>query len=677
LASTAAGGPGGRAGDEPDRESVVEPFRVTPKLARRLAILGALLLVGFAALVMRLWTLQVLAGPEYAARASANEQRFVSVPAERGPIVDRNGDPLVTSAAVNAVALYPSELPRAGLRRHAELLRLAELTHVPIRSILRSIDQRKKANDLLTPIIVRPEAPALLVIYLQERASQFPGVSLTQTYIRRYPHGDLAAQLFGVVRPVTDKELKTMASQGVQPSDDVGQSGLEYAFNLYLQGSDGSARVRVNASGRRRGQRRLVTPAVPGQTVRLTIDTGLQIAAQNACAYGIQLAHNNRQWAADGCAIVAMDPQTGAVLAAASSPTYNPSLFSGPFTTRQLNNAGLGTAQSALDHNYPIINRAFDATYPPGSIFKPLTAIAALQEGILDPFAVLPCTGTYISPYDSSHHVWHNWDPNVNQGMTLPVALGYSCDTYFYRVGNQFYSLPADRGQPEQRWASKFGFGHPVSIAPGLPTAAGLLPTIAWKRSYYPKKTDPNWRIDQLWKPGDSIQLAIGQGDMTATPLQMARFYSAIANNGKLVQPHVLLDVENPNHTPVLGTPVPPSPRPIPGLDQSNLRVVQEGLFEGTHETFGTSYGVFGNFPIPIAGKTGTAQKFVPLPGGTREENQSWWCGYGPYSKPTLVVCAVIENGGYGGDAAAPAAERVFAKFFHVQPSQIQFHPSD
>ena len=673
MASTTAGRVRGRA-DDAERESAVEPYRLTPKLARRLAILGALLLVGFAALVMRLWTLQVLAGSEYAARANANRTRDVPVRAERGAIVDRNGDPLVTSVPVTAVVLYPSGLPKLDTRRHRELVRLAGITHVPILTILRAIRQREETNDLLNPIIVRPEAAQLLVTYLQERASAFPGVSLTQSYVRRYPHGDLAAQLFGVVGQVTQEQFAADPTK-YPAGAEIGQSGIEARLNDDLQGIDGSVRVRVDALEQIQSPRTLGSPPVPGHTVRLTLDTGLQLAAKNALAYGIQLAHNNGQWAANGGAIVAMNPQTGAILAAASSPTYNPSLFSGSVTQRELNDAGLGSAQSALDHNYPALNRAFDGQYPPGSTFKPLTAIAALQEGIVDPYALVPCTGTYVAPEDRSHHVWHNWDLNVNQWIPLTTALAISCDTYFYRLGNSFYLLPTERGQPQQRWASAFGFGRQTPIVGRQ--ASGLLPTISWKHHTFTRKSDQCcWRVDRLWKPGDSIQLAIGQGDLTVTPLQMARFYSAIANGGKLVRPHILLDVEDPNGTP-LRTQFPPVAKPIPGLNQSYLHVVQAGLFEATHMSFGTSYGVFGNFPVPIAGKTGTAQKVVQLPGVTRLENQSWWCGYGPYNSPKLVVCAVIENGGHGGTAAAPAAARVFAKFFHIRPGQIGYIHSD
>jgi penicillin-binding protein 2 len=676
LASAAAGRARRRPVEE-EAESAVEPYRLTPKLARRFAILGALLLIGFAALLMRLWTLQILAGSAYAARANANQTRVIPVRASRGAIIDRNGDPLVTSGAVTAVNLYPSALPKRGPKRHAELLELARVTHVPIRTILRGIQTREDANDVLDAVVVRPAAGRQLVLYLQERASQFPGVSLGQSYIRRYPHGSLAAQLFGIVGEVTQDELTANPTK-YKSGMEIGQSGIEAKFNDYLQGIDGSARVRVDSSGQRAGGRTLMTAAQPGQTVRLTIDTGLQLAAQNALDYGIQLARDNGQWAADGGAIVAMDPQTGAILAAASSPTYNPSVYAGRRSTRALAAQGL-TDATALAHNFPLYNRAFDGQYPPGSTFKPLTAIAALQEGLVSPYAPELCTGTYVAPEDRSHRVWHNWDLTVNQWMPLPTALAVSCDTYFYRLGNDFYLLPTKRGQPEQRWASAFGFGQQTPIVGQQ--ASGLLPTIAWKHGRFTRKTDAlHWQVDRLWKPGDSIQLAIGQGDLTVTPLQMARFYSAIANGGKLVQPHILLDVENPNKT-LVPTRAPAAPKPIPGLNQGYLHVVQAGLFEATHASFGTSYGVFGNFPIPIAGKTGTAQKVVQLPGMDPDsptwEDQSWWCGYGPYDSPKLVVCAVIENGGHGGSAAAPAAERVFAKFFHIPASQIGYIHSD
>ena len=666
MASTTTRRPGlprrARSEEGDAEQTPVEPYRLTPKVARRVALLGALVVIGFAALLGRLWALQVLAGTHYAARAQANQLRTVRVAPPRGLIVDRSRNVLVTNKAVTSVELWPSGLPKVYARRVAELRALAHITRVNVRQVTRLILERRRAGDMLDPVVVRATAPGPMLTYLEERAGDFPGLTLARSFVRRYPHGALAAQLLGYVAQISQQ-----------------RSGVEAQYDAYLRGVAGSARVRVDSLGRPRSDRTLTTQPQPGQTVRLTIDTGLQLAAQNALQYGIQLAHNNHQWAADGGAIVALNPQDGSILALASSPTYDPAVFTGRVTEHKLAAQGL-TPKSALDRNYPSLDRALDGLYPPGSTFKPLTAIAALQEHLVKPYAFYPCTGTYVAPEDLAHRVWHNWDPNVNQGMDLPTALAQSCDTYFYRVGNTFFDLPSDRGQPEQRWARAFGFGQASGTDIGL-MQAGLLPTIGWRHRTYTRASDSCcWQVDRLWKPGDSIQLAIGQGDLLVTPLQMARFYAAIANGGKLVTPHDLLDVENPNGT-IVPTTAPAAPRPMPGLDPAYLKVVQQGLFEGTHDTFGTSYGVFGNFPVSIAGKTGTAQKIVTLAGYKGEQDQSWWCGYGPANDPKtppqLVVCAVIENGGEGGTAAAPAAERVFAKFFNVPATQTGFIHSD
>ena len=456
MASTTASPPSRRARpEEPEAaHETVEPYRLTPKLARRVALLGALVVIGFVALLLRLWALQVLAGPQYAARATANQVRTVRVEAPRGPIEDRNGNILVTNKQVTAVELWPSGLPKLYARRVRELRALADVTRVNVRQVTRQIVQRRKAGDLLDPVVIRPEAPAPMLTYLEERAGAFPGVTLARSYVRTYPHGALATQLLGYVNQVSPDQLQTLGKAGYQPGDEVGQSGVEGKFNTYLFGVPGTARVRVDSLGRPRSLQTLATQPQSGQTVRLTLDTGLQLAAQNALKYGIQLAHNNKQWAADGGAIVAMSPRDGSILALASSPTFDPSVYTGRVTQHRLAAQGL-TQKTALARNYPALDRALDATYPPGSTFKPLTAIAALQEHLIKPRALYPCTGTYTSPDDSSHHVFHNWDPFVYQGMNLPTALAYSCDTYFYRAGNAFYDLPPDRGQPLQKWAQE------------------------------------------------------------------------------------------------------------------------------------------------------------------------------------------------------------------------------
>ena len=329
--------------------------------------------------------------------------------------------------------------------------------------------------------------------------------------------------------------------------------------------------------------------------------------------------------------------------------------------------APLMNPATAKADNYPGLNRVTEGLYPPGSTFKPVTALAAMQERLISPFQTIQCTPSF----EVHGQVFKNWDPYIDEPMTLPQAIGASCDTYFYNLGYAFYALPADRGHPLQGWASRFGFGGPTGIDIG-PEQSGLLPTPEWRQSTYTSKTDPgHWQIDRLWKPGDSIQLAIGQKDLLVTPLQMVRFYSLIANGGKLVTPHVLYAVDEPaSGRHYLN---PPAPRPS-NVDPAALAVVRDGLYRATHASYGTATAVFGNFPIPIAGKTGTAEKVVQPQGYSQPllQDQSWWCGYGPADStqpPKIAVCAMIENGGHGGTAAAPAALKVFEQFFHTKPS--------
>jgi penicillin-binding protein 2 len=621
------------------------------------SVLGVAMLVIFAVLVLRLWALQILSGTTYVKQAAANSFRTVRVQAPRGEIVDRNGVPLVTNAPATAILLWPGDLPKVYTARYAELREIAKVTSVPLYEIAAGIKARRDANDLVTPVTVRQSASDSMVYYLYEHSAQFPGVTTWRTFIRHYPYHSLAAQVLGYVGEISPAELAARAKQDYKPGDEIGQSGVESTYDSYLRGVPGSARLHIDALGRPRSSLATTTIAKPGNNVRLTIDSKLQVAAEKALQYGIGLAQANKQWYARGGAIVALDPNDGSILAMASSPSYDPSVYAGHVTGRELGAAGL-TPKTSAAKNTPSLDRAVSGLYPPGSTFKPVTALAAMQEHMLSPYAYLPCTGTFTSPQDRSHRTFHNWDPNVDQAMDLPTALAYSCDTYFYRVGNEFYNLPADRGQPMQKWAEMFGFGKPTGVDIG-PEAAGLVPTIGWRRKHF------TTAVDKLWKPGDSIQLAIGQGDLLVTPLQMARFYALLANGGKLVTPHVLMDVESPNGAAV---PVPATPAPkVVGVDPAALQVVQKGLWEATHLSFGTSYAVFGDFPVSIAGKTGTAEKVVSMPGYTGLQNQSWWCGYGPSDSAKLVVCAVIENGGHGGDAAAPAAAQVFASYFHVK----------
>ena len=660
----------------PPDPRVEEPYLLTPRTALRVAILGALAIVVFAVLLLRLWSLQVLSGSRYLDEALDNQLRTVLIEAPRGLILDREGRTLVKNVASTAVELWPSDLPR-GSGRDTELRRLAQILRVPLREIKARI--RRHVSDPLSPITVKVAVHPDQIAYLFEHQAQFPGVRIRQTYLRRYNSQALAAQVLGFVGEISPRQLRQLRAKGYSPGDRVGQGGVEAAYDAYLRGRSGLAQLRVDSLGRPKGVLAPTQEPESGNAIRLTIDIGVQRAAERALSYGIRLAHADGRWAANGGAIVALQPFTGEVLAMASAPTFRPGLYAGRVDPEKIE--PLVNAKAAKEANYPGLNRASSGLYPAGSAFKPVTALAALAEHLVLPYQALPCTPSFtVRGQTGADQTFTNWDPYVNDELTMPRALAASCDTYFYRLGYQFFGLPAGRGHPLQGWASRFGFGAFTGLDIG-PEEDGLLPTPEWREATYTKETDRCcFEIDRLWKPGDSIQLAIGQKDLLVTPLQMARFYALLANGGKLVTPHVVADVEAPG---VEGSPptvlrrfAPAPPQPS-GVDASALGVVRDGLYQATHAPYGTSSGVFANFPVPIAGKTGTAEKVAQPPGADRPLlfDQAWWCGWGPVDRPEIVVCVLIENGGRGGTAAAPAALQVFEQFFGEQaPATTPVH---
>jgi penicillin-binding protein 2 len=578
--------------------------------------------------------------------------RTFRVPAPRGTIADRNGELLVSNRTGTIVQLWPAafaEMPKQ--QRVKAFARLSKLLDVPAKELNGAL--RREPKDPLTQVTVQEGVRPERVAYLLEHQAKFPGVQVAQAQLRRYEKGALAAHILGYVSEISKEQLEARAGKGYAPGDRIGQVGVEAAFDTYLRGVPGVGEVRVDALGRVTSDRRYSQLPDAGYSVRLTIDAELQQVAEDALRFGIRLAHEQDEWAANGGALVAMDPHTGEVLALASNPTYDPSIYVGRVEPRKLKRLADPAA------NHPTLNRAVAGLYPPGSTFKPVTALAAIQEGLLSPTELIQCSPQRIVGADKQ--VFANWNPFVNEPMELKKAIANSCDTYFYEVALRAYERP---DSPIQTWARRMGFGQPTGIEIG-PEGSGLVPTPAWRKRTF---THP---VDKIWTSGDSVQLGIGQGDVLVTPLQMARFYALVANGGKLVEPTLVKHVE---HASVDGDAAVvvrrfPSPRPRDiGLDPTAIRFVQEGLFDATHASYGTSTTVFGAFPRTVAGKTGTAEKYVELPAYKGLRDQSWWCGYGPYGDPELVVCAVIENGGHGGEAAAPTALKVFERFFGVQP---------
>ncbi|HEX3453361.1 MAG TPA: penicillin-binding protein 2 [Gaiellaceae bacterium] len=664
----------------PPDPRVSQPYLLTPRMALRVAIMGAVVLVAFGVLFLRLWSLQVLAATKYRSQAQDNQIRQIALQAPRGPIIDDKGRTLVDNTVSNAVVVWPADLPKQHDELYAEIWQLAKVLNEKPRHILAMItaqEQNKKLPLATTPLTLQVGITSDQAAYIYEHTAQFDGVEIQPSYLRFYhAPGGLLAQTLGYVGRIDSQQYQALHKikvGGVQEyllDDQIGQSGIESAYDRYLHGVPGTAQVTVDATGRPTSQVHQTRAPQPGKAIRLTIDIRLQRAAEDALKFGINLAHHTTDgWAANGGAIIAMDPNTGAILALASNPTYNPRVW----VHRTANGLKpLLNNKAAAAANYPALNRAIYATYPPGSTWKPVTALAALEQRIVGPYDPLLCSSSYSppNPYGGPLQVFKNWNPNVDNYINMPTALMESCDTYFYRLGYSFYNLPGS-DQPLQQWAERFGFGKRTGIDVGG-ESSGLVPTIAWRKKTFTRKTDPtNWQIDSTWKPGDSIQLAIGQKDVAVTPIQLARFYSMIANGGKLVTPYLVQDAETPSSggkgTPIVLQPLaPPLPKPV-GVDPTYLQVVRDGLYQATHDPQGTSATTFASFAIPVAGKTGTAEKVVTLAGQKPQVlNQSLWCGWGPYDSPKIVVCAVIENGGHGGTAAAPAAAQVLAKFFNV-----------
>jgi penicillin-binding protein 2 len=646
----------------PPEPGVEAPYRLTPGLALRVAIVGAVVLVAFGVLLVRLWSLQVLSGDRHLSAAQDNQLRQVRLDAPRGRILDAKGRVIVDNVPGTVVRLWVSDLPPR--RRFQIVRRLAGVLNLRPLELARLVDERLH-NEPLTPLTVRTAVHEQQIAYLYEHQSEFPGIQIQQTYHRTYPYQSLAAQLLGFTGEISADELRERRKDGDYVlGDEIGKSGVERGYDGFLRGDAGLAEIRVDSLGRPQSSLELRREPVPGSAVRLTIDIRLQRAAERALREGIALARANKSYNANGGAIVAIDPEDGAILAMASNPTFKPSVWSGRLDLTKV--APLLDQAVAKAKNYPALNRVVQVEYPPGSTWKPVTALAALEERLLDPHELIGCPP--LAVYGRDERTFKNWDPYVNHAMELQEALARSCDTYFYSVGNRFYEGGETGRARMQEWAVKFGFGQPTSrFLSG--EQDGLVPTPAWRRSHF--KTS----VDRAWNPGDSILLAIGQKDVTATPLQMVRFYAMIANGGKLVTPYIVSRVETPRgkgqSSLVRASFTPDPPRSV-DVDPTALQIVRDALYKATHLNLGTSSATFASYPIEIAGKTGTAEKVVKLPGYPPDhlEDQAWWCGWGPAGlgeKPEIVLCVVIENGGHGGATAAPTALRVFEQYFGVK----------
>jgi len=598
-------------------------------VALRTAIIGGVGVALFAVLFFRLWSLQVVTGDKYLAEANDNRTREVRVRAPRGRILDRDGNVLVDNRTSMALQVDPTKIPYNKVKRAALFTRIGTVLDLDRQQIRKRYRQELKDNPPGSPITLAENVSDDVAFYIQEHQYDFPEVDINRVFVRRYPEGLTAAHLLGSVGEVTAEDLDANQDENLEPGDTIGKAGLEQTYDSVLRGKAGETRIQVDSTGRIKGQLQSTVPE-PGDSVRLTIDPSVQAAGEAGLgALGLPGG------------FVAMDVNNGEILGMGSAPTFDPAIFTRPLSQSQ--------ADALFDEDLgaPMFNRAISSNYPAGSIYKPITAVAALDSGKVTPSTVVNDAGEVTI----ADQTFTNAGSEAHGPVDLVRSLEVSSDVYYYLLGAKMNGTDS-----LQKWSSEFGIGQPTGIdLPG--ESSGLLPTPEWRNQLYKEGN-----TDRPWAIGDNIQLAIGQGDLQTDPLQMATAYAAIGNGGKILKPHLNLQEEDSAGRVIKET-EPEIVREIP-LDPGYRDSIMQGLHDAAQAPGGTSYEVFGGFPIPVAGKTGTAER---PPNG----DQAWYAVLAPYPKPEIAVVTTVEQGGFGADSAAPVALQILSAYFDKQAKAV------
>ncbi|MFH1681125.1 MAG: penicillin-binding protein 2 [Candidatus Eisenbacteria bacterium] len=581
--------------------------RTDPRRPLRTGVLGGIVLIAFLVLVGRLFQMQVLVSGKYRAHAEENQIHLERVKALRGRITGRDGAVYADSRPSFSVAVVPFEIRR----NPAVLERLADLIGADLAALREQA--AKGYSRPFDPRAVLPDADIAIVSIVEEHAFELSGVLILTEPVRVYPGKRVAAHVLGYVGEISEKEIAERKGGVSLPGARVGRGGLERWHDEVLRGHDGYRIVQEDAHGRRMGTLREKEP-VSGEDLLVALDWGLQARAESLLA-----EHGSGT-------VVALDPENGEVLVLASHPSFDPNLFSVSVS------AAVWDSLSG-DSLHPLLDRAIQATFPPGSTYKPITAIEGLEQRVVGPETrLLPCFGSW----QFGRRAFRCWRPEGHGSLALPGAIEQSCDVYFYQVGAR---LDLDRFAEAAR---ALGLGERTGIElPG--ERSGLVPDTRYMNERYGKSG---------WGGGALLNHSIGQGEILVTPMQIARLYAALGS-GRIVQPHLVLRTTGPDGRTTRRAI--PSPRPVP-LSEEVLRPVREGLVlavEGDRAT-GRAARVPG---VPVAGKTGTAQN----PHG---EDHAWFAAWAPASDPRIVVAVIIENAGHGGEVAAPLAGNLLRYFF-------------
>ena len=609
------------------------PFRDSNS---RLPILGAVMAAGLCLLVLALFRLQVVQAAAYGTREQAQSLRRIRIPSARGEIRDRHGVLLANNRPSYDVVLYLDQLrtsKRQDIYRVASsnLAVLAQTMGMPVTLEEHDIRDHYRQRRPL-PLTIWRDLPPATVAAFAERAGQLPALDLVATPLRQYPQGALAAHILGFVsaRNLTNDDESEEFFYSLP--DHVGKKGVERACDEALRGSPGGRTIRVNPSGQTVAAIGF-QPAERGDRVTLPLDARIQKTVEDAMEHAPLPAGKELRGAA-----VALDPRTGEVLAIVSLPTFNPGASSADRATVWQNKAG------------PLFNRAMEGLYSPGSTFKTVTMLAALESGAVTTGDAVDCKGAL----PIGNRSFGCWNRRGHGHVDAAAALRLSCDVWFYQKGM------ATKVENIARMARAFGLGESTGFDLGVETA-GLVPDPSWKKQ----------RWHERWWEGDTAQLAIGQSFLLATPMQMACLTAALANGGTVWRPFVVRRVETPAGQLIDETR--PEARHRLRLTPSHLEFVRQSMLASVQATDGTGHraAVRG---ITVAGKTGTAEVDVRVEGVRQRIKRTWFIGFAPYDAPQVALVVLFEDGESGGHTAAPVAGRIFAGIFQ---SQLEGGPAE
>jgi penicillin-binding protein 2 len=609
----------------------------------RFRIIIYFLVMILAVLIVRLFFIQVMSGELYAEMASESIIREKKIAAPRGNIYDRNGKLVVESVPVSAVAVEPNVVSK-----NEEVIEtLSSCLDMSVEDIKEKLNQ--SSLSYIDRVILKTDIDKSELIYLKENSGILAGVEVIDVYLRKYNYDFLASHLLGYTGEIDEERLESGDyGDGYEGGDQIGLSGLEETYESILRGNKGKKIYEVDPLERPVSVLEESDP-VCGNDLYLTIDIDLQRAVEEILYQSILAArlkkdrNTDQYYKVPGGAVVVLDPTSGQILAMASYPTFDPELFVGGISEddwERLNDP----------ENYdPLINRAV-MSFPPGSVIKIVTGYAGLSEEIIGESTRLNCAGVWLGlGEDSPKKCW-----SVHGSLDVRGAFKNSCDIFFYQVGFGLLKKYENEQELLQQYLRTFGFGEKTGI--DLPYEdQGLVPDKEWKEDYF--RYSPEYSV---WFPGDTVNMAIGQGDLLATPLQMAQAFSIIANRGIKFSPHLIKEIRDSQGDLFIEDST--AEYQDLNLNEHFLEIIEDGLVQVVG-TGGTAAGAFTGFPldeITLAGKTGTAEFYG-------RQDYAWFASYAPVGNPEYVIVTMLEEAGSGGSNVAPIAEEIYRYLFNIE----------